>query len=152
MLSVAPGWLAGRSEVIDGGRGGVGAAVGERPANDAGFGLFDFPAGCLLAAMVPSAFRAEVALAGLAVGVGDGVVEVAVDGLGVAAGGVAGRGPGAEQVLEFPAGGVVVFGVMVVALAAGDGLGGEVELGEKVLEPGPLGGVDGFTCVWGAWF
>ena len=62
------------------------------------------------------------------------MVLVAVDRLGVAAGGVAGFGAGAQEVLEFAAGGVVVFGVAVVALAPGDGLGGELELGEEFVE------------------
>ena len=95
--------------------------------------------------MVPSALGSEVALVGRAVGPGHGMVRVAVDGLGVAAGGVAGFGAGAEQVLELAAGGVVGFGVAVVALAAGDGLGGELQLGEEVMEPGSLGGVGGFA-------
>jgi hypothetical protein len=84
--------------------------------------------------MVPSAFRAEVALIGWAVGPGRGVVLVAVDGLGVAAGGVAGGGAGAQEVLELAAGGVAVFGGAVVALAPGDGRGGELELGEELVE------------------
>ena len=71
------------------------------------------------------------------------MVLVAVDGLGVAAGGVTGRGAGAQEVLEFAAGGVAGFGVAMVALAAGDGLGAELELAEKLVEPGELGGVGG---------
>ena len=62
------------------------------------------------------------------------MILVAVDGLGVAAGGVAGFGAGAQEVLEFAAGGVVVFGVAVVALVPGDGLGGELELAEELVE------------------
>src|ERR1700678_3471108 len=103
-------------ELVDGGGGGVGAGVGEGPTDDAGLGLLHVPARRLLAAMVPSALRSEVALVGRAVGPGGGVILVAVDGLGVAAGGVA------------------VFGVAVVALALGDGLGGELELREKFVE------------------
>jgi hypothetical protein len=121
-------------EVVDGGGGGVGTGVGEGPADDAGFGLLDLPAGGLFTAMVPSALRAEIALLGRAVGPGGGVILVAVDRLGVAAGGVAGRGAGAEKVLELAAGGVAVFGVAVVALAPGDGLGGELEPREKFME------------------
>ena len=121
-------------EVVDGGGGGVGAGVGEGPADDAGFGLLDLPAGGLFAAMVPSAFRAEVALVGRAVGPGGGVVLVAVDGLGVAAGGVAGRGAGAQEVPELAAGGVPGLGLAVVALAPGDGLGGELELAEELVK------------------
>ena len=126
-----PGWVL---DVVDGGCGGVGAAAGEGPTDDAGFGLLDVPAGGLFAAMVPSAFWSEIALIGRAVGPGGGVVSVAVDGLGVAAGGVAGFGAGAQQVLELAAGGVVVFGVAVVALAPGDGLGGELELAEELVK------------------
>ena len=122
------------SDVVDGGRGGVDAAAGEGPADEAGLGLLDAPAGCLFAAVVASAFRSEVALIGWPVGPGGGVILVAVDRWGVAAGGVAGFGAGAQEVLEFAAGGVVVFGVPVVALAAGDGLGGELELAEELLE------------------
>jgi SnoaL-like domain len=60
--------------VVGGGVGGVGAAVGEGPFDGAGLGLFDAPAWCLLGAVVASAFGAEVALAGCPVGVGHGVV------------------------------------------------------------------------------
>src|ERR1700678_2763221 len=112
---------AGRmSAVVGGGWGGVGAAVGQRPAGGAGLGLLDVPAGCLLGAVVASAFGAEVALAAGAFGVGLGVVEVAVDGLGVAPRGVARRGAGPDQVFEFAAGGVAVLGALVVAGALGD--------------------------------
>jgi hypothetical protein len=62
------------------------------------------------------------------------VVLVAVDGLGVAAGGVAGGGAGAQEVLEFAAGGVLAFGVTVVAVAPGDEFGGELQLPEEVVE------------------
>ena len=74
------------------------AAAGEGPADDAGFLLFDLPAKGLLGLMVPSALRAQVALVGAAAGVRNGVVEVGVDGLDGAAGGVAGGGTGADQV------------------------------------------------------
>jgi hypothetical protein len=121
-------------EVVDGGGGGVGAGVGEGPTDDAGLGLLHLPAGGLLAAMVPSALRSEVALVGRAVGPGGGVILVAVDGLGVAAGGVARGGACSQEVLEFAAGRVAVFGVAVVALALGDGLGDELELREKFVE------------------
>ena len=60
------------------------------------------------------------------------MVLVAVDGLGVAAGGVAGRGAGAEQVLELAAGDVAVFGVPVVARIPGDGFQGDVQPLEEV--------------------
>jgi hypothetical protein len=85
-------------------------------------------------------------LIGGAVGPGVGVVLVAVDGLGVATGGVAGLGAGAQEVLEFAAGGVVVFGVPVVAGAAGDEFGGQFQLREELMKPGQLGGVGG--VVW----
>src|ERR1700735_323992 len=111
------------SAVVRGGFGGVAAAVGEGPSGDASLRLLDAPAGGLFAAMMPSAFRSEVALTGWAVGVGDGVVEVAVDGLGAAAGGVAGRGPGADHVFEFAAGGVAALGLSMVAGAPGGGGG-----------------------------
>ena len=62
------------------------------------------------------------------------MILVAVDGLGVAAGGVARGGTCSQEVLELAAGGVAVFGVAVVALALGDGLGGELELREKFVE------------------
>ena len=122
----------------------MGAGVGEGPADDAGFGLLDLPAWGLFAAMVPSAFRAEVALVGRAVGPGGGVVLVAVDGLGVAAGGVAGRGAGAQEVRELAAGGVPILGLAMVALAPGDGLGSEPQLVEELVqarEPGGVGGL-----------
>src|ERR1700722_16167123 len=54
--------------VVFGGCGGVGAAVGEGPADDAWFGLLDSPPGCLFGAVVASAFGAEVALAARSVG------------------------------------------------------------------------------------
>ena len=54
-------------EVVDGWPGGVGAAAGEGPADDAGLRLFGFPAGGLLGFVVASAFGAEVALVGGAV-------------------------------------------------------------------------------------
>jgi hypothetical protein len=101
----------------------VEAAGGKGPAHDPWFRLLEAPAWCLLRAMVASAFRAEVAFVGRGVGVGDGVVEVGVDGLCVAAGGVAGVGAGTDEVGELAAGGVAVLGVAVVALAASDGLG-----------------------------
>jgi hypothetical protein len=66
----------------------VGAAGGECPAEDARFGLFDFPPRGLLRAMMGAAFGAEVALVGGAVGVGRRVVEVGVGGVGLAAGAV----------------------------------------------------------------
>jgi hypothetical protein len=128
-------------ELVFGGCGGVGAAVGESPADDAWFGLLDSPAACLLGAVVASAFGAEVALAAGSVGVGEGVVEVAVQGLGAAAGGVAGDGAGADDVFEFAAGGVAVLGPAVVAGVLGDGVEGDVEGADQVPETGELVGV-----------
>ena len=132
-------------EVVDGGCGGVGAAAGESPADEAGLGLLDAPAGRLFAAMVPPALGAEVALVGRPVGPGHGMVHVAVDGLRVTAGGVARGGAGAQEVLELAAWGVLTFDVAVVALAAGDGLGDELELPEEFVQPGQLGGVGGIA-------
>jgi hypothetical protein len=132
-------------EVVDGGCGDVGAAAGEGPTDDAGFGLLDVPAGGLFAAMVPSAFRSEVALIGRSAGPRGGVVLVAVDGLGVAAGGVAGFGTGTQEVLELAAGGVLILGVAMVALTPGDGLGGELQLVEELVQVCELGGVGGLA-------
>ena len=73
--------------------------------------------------------------------VGHGVVQVAVAGLGAAAGGVAGRGAGADQISELAAGNVAVLGVLVVAATLGDGLGGDVEGADEFLEAGELAGV-----------
>src|SRR6185437_5495081 len=81
--------------------------------------------------MVPAALRAEVALAGWSVRVRDGVVEVAVLGLGVAAGGVAGDGAGADQVGELAAGRVAGLGGGVVAARLGDGVRDDVQAAEE---------------------
>ena len=83
--------------VVDGGSGGVAAAGGCGPVHDAGLGLGEPPAGGLLASVVATAGGGQVALAGDAGGVGEGVVEVAVDGLGAAAGRGAPGGPGADE-------------------------------------------------------
>jgi len=50
------------SHLINGGFGGVGASGGCGPAEDAGFGLFECPAGGLLDAVVVSAGRYELAI------------------------------------------------------------------------------------------
>ena len=123
-------------------------AGGEGPAGDAGFGLGDLPPGGLFASMVASAFGAKVALVGWSLGPGGGVVAVAVHGLGVAAGGVAGGAAGADKVAEFAAGGVAVLGVLVVAIALGDGVEGDVEGTDEVAELGGLGGVGDSAARW----
>ena len=135
-----PGGDAGALGVVGGWRGGVRAAGRGGPAHDAGLGFLDVPPGGLLAAMMPAAERMQTALAGGAVGVGDDVVEVAVDGLPVAAGRGAGGGTGEDQVPELAAGGVAVLGMAVVAGAPGDGLGGGVEGAQELREPCRLGG------------
>jgi hypothetical protein len=84
------------SDIVDGGVGGVGSAVGEGPTDDAGFGLLDVPAGGLLGAVVGAAGGVEVALVGGAVGVGKYVVLVGVEGLGLAAGAGAGLSSGPD--------------------------------------------------------
>ena len=91
--------------------------------------------------MVAAAGGCEVALAGDAGGVGVGVVEVAVDGVGAAAGCGARRGAGADQVAEFAAGGVAVFAAGVVAAALGDGGEGDIEVAQQFGERGGLPGV-----------
>jgi hypothetical protein len=62
------------------------------------------------------------------------VVEVGEDRLGGAAGGVAGRGAGADEVAELPAWGVVIFGVGVVAAVVGDGLEDGIEAAQELGE------------------
>ena len=123
-------------------------AGGEGPAGDAGFGLGDLPPGGLFASMVASAFGAKVALVGWSLGPGGGVVAVAVHGLGVAAGGVAGGGAGADEVPEPAAGSVAVFGLGVVTGAAGDGVEGDLEGADEVAELGGLGGVGDSAARW----
>jgi hypothetical protein len=76
-----------RLHLVDGGPGGVDASGGGGPAEDAGFGLLERPAGGLLAPVVSPAGRAEVAFASAPGGVSDRVVEVVVAGLRAAAGG-----------------------------------------------------------------
>jgi len=131
----------------------VGAARGQRPADDAGFGLGYFPAGGLFAAVVAPAFGAQVALIGEPLGVRHGVIAVAVHGLGVAAGGVAGGAAGADDVPELAAGGVAALGMPVVTGTAGDGLESDVQGAEQVAEPCGLGGVRARRCCprWCGW-
>src|SRR5215831_1328771 len=66
--------LPSRLDHVLGGVGGVGASGWGVPDHDAGLGLFEPPAGCLLAPVVISACSAEVAFAGGSVRPGDGVV------------------------------------------------------------------------------
>src|ERR1700722_15119525 len=58
------------SGVVGGWGGGAGAAGREGPADHSRLGLLDLPVGCLLAAVMRPAFRAEVAFVGWPVGVG----------------------------------------------------------------------------------
>jgi hypothetical protein len=88
---------------------------------------------------VALAERAEVALAGRAGGVGSGVVDLGGEGLGAAAGGAAAVGAGADQVLEFPAGGVAVLAAAEIASCPGDRLGGGVQPGQERGEAGRAG-------------
>src|ERR1700761_5433928 len=114
------------SGVVSGRGGGAGAAGGQGPAGDARGQLFGVPVGGLLGAVVGAAARGQVALIGGTVGPRDRVVQVGVQRLGRAAGGVAGGGAGADQVPQVAAGGVVILGPGVVAGAAGDRGEGEV--------------------------
>ncbi|HXT90016.1 MAG TPA: NAD(P)/FAD-dependent oxidoreductase [Trebonia sp.] len=129
--------------VVNGRPRGVDASAREGPADNPGLGLFDPPAWCLLGLVVPAAFRAEVALVGGAVRVGDGVVQVAVESPGVAARSVARGGAGAYEVGEPPAGGVAGLGGSVVAAAFDDGFQGEVQAAQ---EGGELGRLRGRWC------
>jgi hypothetical protein len=81
------------------GLGGVAAAGGRGPAHDAGLGLLEFPAGCVLGVMMSLARWAEVVLTGCADGVRDRVVDLGCDGLGTAAGRGAADRAGADEVL-----------------------------------------------------
>jgi hypothetical protein len=101
--------------VVLGGVGGVGPAGGGGPAHDAGLGLLEFPAGGVLGVVVAFAGGGEVSLAGRPGRVRDGVVDLAGDGLGAAAGRAAAGRAGADQVLQLPAGDVAVLAVAVVA-------------------------------------
>src|SRR6516225_12243850 len=128
-----------KSGLIHSRGGGVGAAGGGGPAHDAGLGLAEFPAGCLLAAVVPTG--RQPALAGAPGRVGQGVVQVAEAGLGAAAGRRAADAAGPDQVAEQPTGRVAVFLVLVVAGVLGDRVEGEVEPAQQVVELRRLGGV-----------
>src|SRR6516164_8052488 len=91
--------------------------------------------------------RSEVTLAGDSRGPGEGVVQVAVHGLGAAPGRGAPRGAGTDEVLEFPAGGVAVFAAGVVAGPLGDRGEGDVEAAEEVGEGGGLPWVGSVAAV-----
>jgi EmrB/QacA subfamily drug resistance transporter len=117
--SLAPNyWL---SNVVNRRRCGVSAARWQGPANDARLRLVHVPAGGLLHLVVPPALGSDVALAAQSVRIGNRVIQVAVDGLGGAAGGGARSGTGSDQVLEFAARDVAVLSVMVIAGVLGDG-------------------------------
>ena len=116
-----------------------------------GCGWVSSPAGGLLASVVASAGGGQVALAGDPGGVGEGVVEVAVHGLGAAAGCGALRGAGPDQVPEFPAGGVAVFLAGMVAGLVGDGGERDVQFPQEVRERRGLPlvrAVPGSAAVW----
>ena len=81
---------------------------------------------------MPAALWVEVALIGGAVGVGDRVVEVAVDGLGVARGGGAHLVAGTNQVLELAARDVAGLGVSVVTGIPCDGFERDVQPPEQI--------------------
>ena len=110
----------GRSGGVGFGTGGVSPSGWGDPHEDAGLGLFEGPAVGLLAAVVPSAERAETALARPATGlVRNGVVLIALRGRTPATGsGAAGR-PGLDQVPQQPAWLVAWFLVAVITAAHG---------------------------------
>ena len=112
--------FVGRSGGVGFGTGGVSPSGWGDPHEDARLGLLEGPALGLLAAVVPSAERAEIALAGPATClVGNGVILIALRGRTLAAGsGAAGR-PGLDQVPQQPAGLVAWLLVAVVTAAHG---------------------------------
>src|SRR5450631_4394401 len=133
---------AGRS-VVGRGSGDVVATRGGGPAHDAGCDLFQVPSFGLLAAMVMTAQRGQVAFTRAAtVVVGDGVVQVAAGGRAAAAGGRAGGGAGPDQVLQ-PLSGLVaeLLGAVVAAVAGqrGDADGEIAGAGRSAGRPGPSG-------------
>ena len=87
--------------------------------------------------MVAPAFRSHIALAARAGRKGSGVVEVAIDGLGKAAGCGAGGRAGPDQVAEPAAWQVTALRAGMIAAALGNGTEGGVEPAE---ESGYLGG------------
>ena len=84
-----------------------------------------------------AAGRGQVALAGDPGGIGEGVVEVAVRGVGAAARRRAGRSTRTNQVLELAAGGVPVLSVAVIARSLGDRGERDVEVAHHVRGPVP---------------
>jgi len=114
-------------EVVDGRGCGVGAARRGGPGDGIRSRLGRLPTGRLLGAMVPTAFRVQVALVRGAIGVRNRVVQVAKHGLGIARGCGACLVAGTEQVPELATGYVAVFGVPVIAGVPGDWLEGEAE-------------------------
>jgi hypothetical protein len=82
--------------------------------------------------MVAAALRVEVALVAWALGVRDRVVQVAVDGLGVARWGGAQLVAGTDQVLELAARDVAVLGVLVVTGVPREGFERDVQPPEEV--------------------
>jgi hypothetical protein len=117
------GVLSGRGldGVLSGG-GGVGASGWGVPDQDTGFGLFQPPALGLLAAVMVTAQRGQVAFArATALLVRVGVVEVAAGGAAAAPGCSAGGVAGLDPVGQFAAGPVAVFGPVVLARPADDG-------------------------------
>ena len=125
--------IAGRFlEIVDGGGCGVAAAGRGGPRDGVRSPLGRLPSRSLLRAVVPPAFRVQVALVRGAVRIRNRVVEVAEHGLGVAGGCGAGLVAGTEQVPELAARDVSVFGVPVIAGVPGDGLEGDGEAAQQV--------------------
>ena len=107
---------------VIGGCGGVGAAGGRSPHQDARFRLRQPPAFRLFCAVVVPAERSKIALAGEpALIPRDRVVQVTAGGGTAAAWRGAGSGAGPDEVLEGAAGVVAGLGAGVVAGTAGDG-------------------------------
>jgi hypothetical protein len=113
--------------------------------------------------MVASAFRSQIALAGLSVWIGDSVVKIAVNRLGIASGRGTGSRASANEVLEPTAGGVVVLGVAVVTSPLNNGAEGDAQAADQVGQLLGLfragrritatvvnGGLRGFLAWWAA--
>jgi hypothetical protein len=99
---------------------GMGSSGWVVPFHDAGFGLFEAPAGGLLIPVVVTAGCAEVAFAGWSVRPWNGVVGVGVGGGPVAAGRGALTRAGLDQVLDLPADHVLIRVMPVITLPLGD--------------------------------